>query len=84
MEVGNSTHTHTHPIVAVGQNQWRRFGVGAPPILVYFSGVWDVHWRYGILTHGHVMRILKIQQDSKKQKAQIDYINPGVHKIRSP
>ena len=29
------------------------FGVGAPPILVYFSGDWDVHWGYGILTHGH-------------------------------
>ena len=37
--------------VAVGQNQWYRFGVGA---LVYFSGDWDVHWGYGILTHGHV------------------------------
>ena len=30
------------------------FGVGAPPILVYFSGDWDVHWGYGILTHGHI------------------------------
>ena len=28
--------------------------VGAPPILVYFSGDWGVHWGYGILTHGHV------------------------------
>ena len=25
--------------MAVGQNQWYHFGVGAPPILVYFSGV---------------------------------------------
>ena len=23
------------------------FGVGAPPILVYFSGDWDVRWGYG-------------------------------------
>ena len=30
------------------------FGVGAPPILVYFSGDWDVHWGYGLLTHGNV------------------------------
>ena len=30
------------------------FEVGAPPILVYFSGDWDVHWGYGILTHGHM------------------------------
>ena len=28
----------------MGQNQWCHFGVGAPPILVYFSGDWDVHW----------------------------------------
>ena len=26
------------------QNQWYHFGVGAPPILVYFSGDWDIHW----------------------------------------
>ena len=24
--------------MAVGQNQWYHFGVGAPPMLVYFSG----------------------------------------------
>ena len=29
--------------------------LGAPPILVY-SGDWDVHWGYWILTHGHVTR----------------------------
>ena len=29
---------------AVGQNQWYHFGAGAPPILVNFSGDWDVHW----------------------------------------
>ena len=39
--------------LAVGQNQWYHFGVGAPPILVYFSGSWDVYWGYGLLTHGH-------------------------------
>ena len=25
-----------------------RFGVGAPPILVYFSWDWDVHWGYDL------------------------------------
>ena len=30
------------------------FGVGAPPILVHLSVDWDVHWGYGILTHGHL------------------------------
>ena len=39
----------------MGQNQWYHFGVGAPPIVVYFSGDWDVHWGYGLLTHGHVL-----------------------------
>ena len=41
--------------LAVGQNQWYDFWVGAPPILVYLSGHWDVHWGYGILTHGHYL-----------------------------
>ena len=31
------------------------FGVGAPPVLVHFHGDWDVHWGYGILTHGHFL-----------------------------
>ena len=30
------------------------FGVGATPILVDFSGDWDVHRGYGVLTHSHV------------------------------
>ena len=34
--------------MAVAQNQWYHFGVGAPPILVYFSGDWDVHWGYDL------------------------------------
>ena len=38
--------------MAVGQNQWYHFGVGAPPILAYFSGDWDVHW---CLTHGQMI-----------------------------
>ena len=32
----------------MGQNQWHHFGVGAPPISVYFSFVWDVRWRYDL------------------------------------
>ena len=34
----------------MGQNQWYHVGVGAPPMLVYFSGDWDVHCGYRILT----------------------------------
>ena len=32
------------------------FGVGefATHFRTYFSGDWDVHWGYGLLTHGHV------------------------------
>ena len=52
----NQTPFSGHPEAtheAVGQNQWYHFGVGAPPILVYFSGDWDVHWGYDSdLTHG--------------------------------
>ena len=40
--------------MVLGQNQWYHYGVGAPPILVYFSGDWDVHWGYGLLTHGNI------------------------------
>ena len=40
--------------MGVGQHQWYRVGVGAPPILVYFSGDWDVHWGYRALTHSHI------------------------------
>ena len=43
--------------MAVGQNQWYHFGVGAPTSLVYFSWDWDVHWGYGILTDGHIVTI---------------------------
>ena len=48
---------HGYGNVAVGQHQWYHFGTGAPPILVYFSGDWDVHWGYGLLTHGHVLKL---------------------------
>ena len=34
--------------MAVGQNQWYHFGIGAPPILIYFNGDWDVHWGYDL------------------------------------
>ena len=40
--------------MAVGQSQWYHFGVGAPPILVYFSGDWDAHWGCGVLTNGQM------------------------------
>ena len=38
----------------VCQNRFRTIlgGFG----LVYFSGNWDVHWGYGLLTHGHVSK----------------------------
>ena len=47
--------------MTVGQNQWDPM-VGAPPILVYFSGDWDVHWAYGLLTHDQMRSIETPQQ----------------------
>ena len=38
----------------VPQQMGSHFGVGAPPILVYFSGDWDVHWGYRVLIHSHM------------------------------
>ena len=35
-------------VVCVRQLAVGHFGVGAPPILVYFSGVWDIHWGYDL------------------------------------
>ena len=43
-----------HDLV-VGQHQWYHFKVGAQPMLVYFSGDWDVHWGYGLLVCGHLL-----------------------------
>ena len=37
------------------------FLVNSPPILVY-SGDWDVHWRYGNLTHGIVGKTIPIRE----------------------
>ena len=34
--------------MAVGQNQWYHSGIGAPPILVFFSADWDVNWGYDL------------------------------------
>ena len=44
--------------VAVGQNEWDHFEVGAPTILVNFSGDGDVHWGHNILTYGYVLIVL--------------------------
>ena len=41
--------------MAVRKNYWYHFGVGAPPILVYFSWDWD-----GLLTHGHMGWVILI------------------------
>ena len=58
--------------MAVGQNQWYHYGVGAPPILVYFSGDWDVHWGYGILTHGHMISMhLDLTWENRREQSKI-------------
>ena len=52
---GCENHVEGNPHLAVAQNQWYHFGVGAPPILEYFSGDSDVHRGYGLSTHGHFL-----------------------------
>ena len=43
--------------MAVGQNQWDPILVGrcTTHFRTYFSGDWDVHWGYGLLTHGQMV-----------------------------
>ena len=42
----------------VGQNQWCNFGVGEFTTHVsLLSGDWDVHWGYGVLTHGQMVLV---------------------------
>ena len=47
--------------MAVGQSNGAILGLGAPSILVYVSGDWDVHWGYGLLTYGHMSRGAKAE-----------------------
>ena len=55
--------------MAVGQDQWYHFGVGAPPILVHFSGDWDVYWGYRLLTHGQMEQPAAPRADSSDTRA---------------
>ena len=50
VQSGSSSHSRACPDMA-GQYH---VGVGAPPMLCYSSLDWDVHWGYGLLTHGHM------------------------------
>ena len=43
---------------AVGQNQWYHVGVGAPDILVYFSGDWDTGFDGGKESPFAISRLL--------------------------
>ena len=47
--------------MAVGQNQWdprlKMVGEFTTHFSRDFSGDWDVHWGYGLLTHGHVAEL---------------------------
>ena len=51
--------------MAMVQNQWYHFGIGAPPILVYFRRDWDAHRGYGVLTHGHMFWRWRIGQGQR-------------------
>ena len=45
------THPKFTPFVVVYGCGSKPMVLGAPPILGYFSGDWDVHWGHGMLTH---------------------------------
>ena len=49
--------------MAVGPNQWCHFGVGefTTHFRTYFSGNWDVHWGYGIWTHGQMLSNISLK-----------------------
>ena len=55
-----------------------------PPILVYFSEDWDVHWGYRILTYGHIFLLLESpkvavclqEPTSKLPTFEVHIINP--------
>ena len=48
LELVQETYHANDVQMAVGQNHWYHFGVGAPPILVYLGGDWDVDWGYDL------------------------------------
>ena len=65
------------------QTQSYHLGVGAPPILVYFSenfsGDGDVHWGYGSLTHGQIGLIVTFTRPERKngQQESVPCAAPG-------
>ena len=74
---------HLHSGALPGYGCGSKLRVGAPPILVYFSGDWDVHGGYGILSHGP-MAIWKTgtgQRDGDQQLESL--LGPGSKCCRS-
>ena len=64
--VGTQRETKRKPTVS-GNDYFEKhsYGCGSTPMVplwgrctahfrTYFSGDWDVHWGYGVLTYGHV------------------------------
>ena len=45
--------------------------LNSPPIFAYFSGDWDVHSGYGVLTHGQMYLVFAEAFDS------IDFLGPS-------
>ena len=44
-----------------------------PPILVYFSGDWDVRWGYGVLTDRHVLLGNSGQREVRIDRCRVDF-----------
>ena len=56
LEVARDTRFPGSSLFRMEKPMGSHVGGSAPPILVYFSKDWDVHWGYGLLTHGQVIR----------------------------
>ena len=72
--------------MAVGKNQLYDFGVGAPPILVYFSGDWDVHWVNGDIDpwpyeEGHEL-LKKLKQTAKGSPERTPHDHAWISSLR--
>ena len=48
---------HVAVVVKINGIPFWLVGEFATHFRTYFSGAWDVHWGYGVLTHGHVVRV---------------------------
>ena len=72
--------------MAVGQNQWYHFGVGAPPILVY-SGDWELGVRFGFWPPPPPQKKVDSQPSTvspKTRRSRRAFKGPRLHERHTP